>query len=112
MKKPLLILLLTAVILTCGACFVRPRNDIHTHTFRVPKVKSPECGQLILNVLAKVGGITDVKPNSADGTLTISFDSRTTALKNIEFALAEAGFDVDDSVGRPAAKAKLPEGCR
>ena len=112
MKKTFFLVLLTAVTLASSACFIRPRNDIHTHTFSVPGIASPECGKLILDLLGKIAGIKEVAPHPEDGTLTVSFDSGITALKNIEFALAEAGFDVDASVGRAAAKARLPEGCR
>jgi copper chaperone CopZ len=112
MKKTPFILLLAGAVAIGSGCFIRPRDDLHTHAFKVPAIRSPECSNLILGILGKAAGVKNVEPRPSEGTVNVSFDSHFTALKNIEFALSEAGFDVDDSVGRPAAKARLPEACR
>jgi copper chaperone CopZ len=113
MKKDRLfaVALATAAALSSG-CFIRPRNDDITHTFSVPKLTSPECSKIVLDILGQAAGVSKVEPDLQKGALRVTFSTRVTALKNIEYALSEAGFDVDDSIGDPAAKAKLPEGCR
>ena len=112
MKIFLLLVLLGGIGFAGSGCFVRPRNDIHTHVFSVPKAGSQDCVKVILDILGSAAGVQHVEPDPANATLTVTFDTRVTALKNIEYALAEAGFDVDASVGRAAAKAALPENCR
>ena len=112
MKKKLHILLLTAFVTASSGCSVRPREDMHTHVLVVPRVAIPECREIILQNLGRIGGITKVEVQPDQGTLTVTFNSRITALKNIEFSLAEAGFDVDDSVGRAGERSTLPESCR
>lgn len=88
------------------------RKDIRTIQLSVPKLSSKECSQHVLNALSTMEGITNMNIEGTNRILAITYDARKTAFKNIEYAISEAGFDVNDTKGRPTGKAKLPENCR
>ena len=108
--KNLRFLLSFAVMLTlvCG-CY---RKDERTIELKIPKLTSAECSQHVLNALTKMEGIKGASPDLANQTLSVTYNARLTASKNVEYAITEAGFDVNDSHGDEKAKEKLPESCR
>lgn len=75
-------------------------------------MKSQECSGYLLNLLRNVNGIHEASPDIEQQQLTILYNSRNLGLKNIEYTILGAGFDVNDILGDEAAKAKLPENCR
>ncbi len=94
---------------------VRPREDIRQVTFSVPAIGSQDCRSLLLKVLdpfQATGVVTGADLNPDQGTLVVTFKSRELAIKNLEYAIAKAGFDIEDTPGNPKAKANLPEACR
>ena len=103
---------LTAVILATSACSVRHREDVRTVTYAVPGLNGSECSSELLRALAQTDGILDVAPDTTNRMVLVKYNSRVTAQKNIEHAIAAGGFDVADTPGDPAAKAKLPASCR
>ena len=100
---------LAAIAFSTTSCF---RQDVRTVTFKVPAMKSAECSKIIQGALSRIEGIVSAEPDLAQGELDVTYDARKLAIKNIEFLIAGLGFDVDDSQGKPEAKANLPAECR
>lgn len=108
--KPLIkkTVLLTALLALTG-CF---RNDIRTETFKIEQLRSEEGAQLIAKALSPINGIKDIKANITNRTITITFDGLQAYIKNIEYPIVKAGFDLPNWPADPADKAKLPEALR
>lgn len=90
-------------------CF---RNDIREVTFSVPQLAAPECADVIQNALASIDGVIGAEADLVNQQLTVTFNGLKLAIKNIEFVIAGAGFDVDQTPGVAGAKAALPAPCR
>jgi copper chaperone CopZ len=77
--------------------------DVRTITIDVPGMKDEAAVQKVVNILARTGGVDgksiDVDPKKRQ--VTLRYDSLLLSLKNIEFALAEAGFAANDIPARP-----------
>ena len=99
---------LTALLLLAG-CF---RNDLRTETFKINQLRSQESVQLIVQALRPVSGIKEVRPDLEKHELTIIFNGLEGYIKNIEYAIVKAGFDLPNWPADPADKAKLPQGLR
>jgi hypothetical protein len=56
--------------------------------------------------------IVRAQPDVAARTVTVTYNSMRLAIKNIEYAITAAGFDVNEEQARPEARQALPEGCR
>ena len=110
MKRNILVGL--AVVVLCigqTGCF---RNDIRTVSYSVPAMGSPECVKIIQNAIGSIDGILYATPDLGARTIAVTYDSTKLAIKNIEFVISGAGFDVDNTPGKPQPKAKLPDNCR
>lgn len=109
--KVRIIFTVTLVVATLflGACF---RQDIRILVVRVPGMKTTECSKIIQNALGKVEGIISVQPDLENRTMTVEYNSTKLAIKNIEYTIAEAGFDANDAEGKAEAKQSLPPDCR
>ncbi len=72
-------------------------SDVRKMTIKVPAMAGEEEVQRIRKALAPLGGVNkeqavyDVKEH----TITLSYESMVIAQKNIEIAIAEAGFDAN-----------------
>lgn len=99
--------LFTATLFT--GCF---RNNTRVGEFHVPNMTSQECLTLLSDRLRAVEGVMDIKADFESRKVFVTFDGLKAALKNIEFVISGAGFDVNDSPAVPEAKAALPASCR
>ena len=99
---------LTALLL-CAGCF---RNDLRTEIFKIDQLRSPEAVQILVRALQPVAGIKEVRPNFETHELTVIFNGLEGYIKNIEYAIVKAGFDLPNWPADPADKAKLPEDLR
>lgn len=99
---------LIALLLLAG-CF---RNDIRTETFQIEQLRSEESAMMVAHALRQVSGIKEVRPDIQKHTLTVVFNGLEVYIKNIEYAIVTAGFDLPNCPADPADKAKLPEGMR
>ena len=99
-------LLLTAL---CTSCY---RNDTRIGEFHVPVITSPECLTILEGRLRGVEGVESVTADFTTQRVLVKFNGLKAALKNIEFAIANAGFDVNETPAVQSVKAALPEGCR
>lgn len=109
MKTPFKKILLFVVLILATGCF---RNDIRTAQFKVEQLRSPEGEAFIVKALQPVAGIKEIRPDTEKHTLTVIFNGRDAYIKNIEYAIVKAGFDLPNWPADPADKAKLPLGCR
>lgn len=88
------------------------KHDFRTVVIQVPGLRAPECARIIQNAFSGQPGVRSIKPDFAARTLTIDYDSMQIALKNMEFVIADAGFDANEVPACPEAAAKLPPECR
>jgi copper chaperone CopZ len=109
MKKRMLSLVGLATLSFFTGCF---RNDRRVGEFQVPNLTSQECLNYLSGKLRASEGIEDVKADFESRTVIVTFDGLKLALKNIEFSIAGAGFDVNDTPANPQAKAGMPASCR
>jgi len=99
---------LSALLIGTG-CF---RQDRRTITVKVPNLRSEACLHLIQNAAKPVDGIEQLTPDYANGTLDVTYNAMKLGIKNIEFVIAGAGFDANETKAPDNVKAALPEGCR
>lgn len=109
---PTVILLLFFI----GAC---RRHDYRIITIDVPGMKNRQCveivTQAIVNELMRCMAFEPDKKIQVDmtrRTVTVTYDSLKLSVKNIEFAIAKAGFAANDVPADHAAYEKLPPECK
>ena len=132
-----------AMVVLAAGCRLK---DIRTVTLHSRDVRCPQCARVVIGALAGVGSVNrevPVKDNTAASTVTatwkdhsrsdtaavsrvvvhydtgeidVTYDSMKLAIKNLEFAIAEAGYAVQtlpyDLEADPKARSALPEKCR
>lgn len=96
-------------LLLCSACF---RQDKRTITVSVPQLASTDCLSIIQTSAKQVEGIEQVTGNLEAKTVDVTYNAMKLGIRNIEFIIAKAGFDANDTPATPQARAALPEGCR
>lgn len=74
-------------------------------TIALTGVSGPADVQSVSNALAKQDGVFDesIAFHQNNGSVTVRYDSMKLARKNIEFAVAEAGFGANDIPAKRAA---------
>ena len=106
------------IVLSCSSC---RRNDFRVHKIRVPGLKNEKCVEIIQTALVRY-----TQQPSMDGSIkldrisfdqsaqavTIEYDSMKVALKNLEHAIAAAGFVANDIPADSNAMTRLPPECR
>lgn len=90
------------------------RVDARTMKIDVPAMRSVECAHIVGQAVSALKGVhpelTVIDLN--DRTVTVTYDSIRIALKNIEFAIADAGFQANDVPPDKERQKSLPEECR
>jgi copper chaperone CopZ len=90
------------------------QRDLRTMPIHVPGMKSQACVELVKAAVARVPGVlpdkTTVDP--ATRTVYVTYESLGLSLKNIEFAIADAGFAANEIPAKPEAAAALPPECK
>lgn len=112
MKHAICILLALAVTVGIGASC--RKRDMRTIVIQVPGMKNEACSRIVKDALLRTPGVLQesVSTDVAAHTVTATYDSIFLAKKNIEFAVAEAGFAANDIPAKAEAAAKLPPECR
>lgn len=121
-------------------------KDVRTVTLSVADARCAECAKVLIRALAGIGEVdpnatitvreedhrafASWKPHAKNNTAAVSavvvrydkgevdvtYDSLKLAIKNLEFAIAEAGYEVQTQpctiAADSAARAALPEACR
>lgn len=82
--------LLLMVVLLLTACF---RQDVRTASFVIEEMATPDDLRSILLSLREIDGIVaQPEADFTNRTLHVEFNGRVTAMKNIEEAIARAGY--------------------
>ncbi len=97
------------ILLGLGAC---RKNDIRTVQIKTPGMTNAACAKVVQDAFAHQPGINSVRPDFQTHELTVTYNSMVVARKNLEFIVAGAGFDADDTPAFSNAVAKLPAECR
>lgn len=97
------------LVLSLVAC---RKQDIRTVTIQVPGLKNAACAKLIQDAFMRQPGIVSVRPDFEKKQVIVSYNSMVIALKNLEYVIAGAGFDADDTKAAANAVAALPPECK
>ena len=121
-RLSLLLPLAAAAALAGAGCRVR---DVRTATIRVSGLRNEACSNEIAKALARLPDTrlsndrndaeTCLKIEKIDyetGDLTVRYDSMKVGIRNLEDAIAGAGFDTPTFPADEKARAKLPPDCR
>ena len=110
MKKAWWAGLWMAVILVSG-CRTR---DVRTVVVFVPEMKNAACSDIVVRAISRCQGVlpNSIQPDMARRTVTVQYESMVTALKNVEFSVAEAGFKANEVPANAEAAKALPPECR
>lgn len=92
-----------------GAC---RREDLRTTTIRCPQATDAACAGLIIKALASTEGVRPESIRIEGSTVSVRYNSMKVAIKNLEFVIADAGFDAGEFPANPEARSALPAGCR
>lgn len=88
------------------------KQDMRTVTVKVPGLKNQECARIIQDAFIRYPGIKTVQPDVAAREVRVTYNSMVIAIKNIEFIIAQAGFDANDIPANTNAAAALPPDAR
>lgn len=96
-----------------GLCSCR-QQDLRTFKIRVPEMHNAACAEVVGRALARVNGVQQesIRIDVGDRSVTLTYDSMVLSLKNIEYAIAQAGFTANDIPADAEARAALPPECR
>ena len=103
------------IILIMGfSCVSCRQSDMRTMKIHVPEMKNRACATIVGKAVSGLPGVLSDKIviDLAARTVTVTFESLVLGLKNIEIAIAEAGFTADDVPAKPDAEKKLPAECK
>ncbi len=105
------LLSLFGVALIAAGCRL---SDVRTVNIKVPGIRNEACAQRARQSLSQFRAIDPGRLNFdfAAGTVSVTYDSMQLALKNIELAINQAGFDANELPADPAARAALPPECK
>lgn len=103
------VLLFAASLVLTAGCY---RQDIRTLVVKVPAMASADCSKVIQDALGRIEGVVSAQPNLEEHTMSVTYDARKLAVRNIQYLISGVGFDADDLPGKPDVKAALPAGCR
>lgn len=106
------VLVLSVLIVSCR------RHDFRTARITVPEMKNKACAEIVHKAVYKELARSKAMPRDTKieidltrRTVTVVYESLNIALKNIEFAIAEAGFKANEVPAKPEAVKKLPHEC-
>ena len=104
-------LALLAALLAGGGC---RKRDIKVKVIHVPGMRNAACARIIQDALSRHPPevIRSVEPDIEKRTVTVTYNSMVLALKNLEYFIAAAGFDANDTVAPSNAVCALPPECR
>ncbi len=103
-------LVLAALVAAGAGCF---RNTVSTIELKIPAMKTDACGQLVQSAVGRLGegAILDVRLDPAAQTAWVKYDNVRLGRRNIEVAVRNAGFAVNDLPANEEARKKLAPEC-
>jgi copper chaperone CopZ len=102
------------VLLVVGLGVGCRKQDIRTARIHVPQMGSQLCVDRAVSVVRRIPGVRgdQVVADRERRDIDVPYDSLKLSLKNIEYALAKAGFQANNIPADEKARAALPESCR
>jgi len=97
---------LFCVLFATTGCF---RNDIRMETFEIDQLRSQAAVTLLVQALQPIPGILELRPDVETRRLMVVFNGREAYLKNIEYAIVQAGFDLPHWPAEAENKARVAE---
>ena len=100
---------LTAIAAGCRV------KDVRTAEITAPAVRNDACASIVETALKKLPGSEFLAIESVDyatGKIVVKYDSMKIGTKNLEFAIASAGFAAGPYPANKDAESKLPPECR
>ncbi len=88
------------------------QRDIRTTTILCPKVMNEKSSEIVFRALSRTDGVQPDSIRFESGKVTVTYDSMKVAIKNLEYVIAEAGFDAGEFPADPKAREALPEELR
>lgn len=90
------------------------KQDIRIARITVPQMNGKPCVERVVATIRQVPGVRGdmIEVDRQRRDVSVPYDSFKLSLKNIEYALAEVGFDANDIPADATARAALPETCR
>jgi copper chaperone CopZ len=91
--KSLYVILIFSVLIFCG-CRIRDEREL---IIKVPQMQTEQDVVKVRAALVSLNGVDlqNARFDLPNHTVTVSFDSMVVANKNIEIAIAEAGYDAN-----------------
>ena len=102
----------TALLMTVILLASCRQQDIREVVIKTPGLKNQACAKLIQDAFMRQPGIVSVRPDFQGREIVVKYNSMVIALKNIEFTIAGAGFDANDTQAQTNAATALPPECR
>lgn len=103
---------LALVVLTCLLLSSCRQQDVREVIIKTPGLKNQTCAKIIQDAFMRQPGIVAVRPDFQKHEIAVTYNSMVIAIKNIEFTVAAAGFDANDTRAETNAVAALPPECR
>ena len=109
-----------AVILTAmlaGMCMVGfgcRKVDLRRVAIQVPGMKSEACAGIVTQALAREQQIPEanIHVDLEHRMIEVRYDSLKQSLKNLEYTIANSGFQANEIPANESVRLTLPEGCR
>ncbi len=101
-----------AVLLAAGpGCF---RNTISEIELKIPAMKTEACGRRVQEAISSLGegSIRDIRLEVGSRTVWVTYDNVRLGRRNIEVAVRNSGFAVNDLPANEEARAKLAPECQ
>lgn len=108
--KSICLAVIVCLALAAASC---RQNDYRTVAIHVPDMKNAACVEIVVRALATQQRIPgeNIQVSMEQRSVTVKYDSLNRSLKNLEFAIADAGFRANDIPANEKAKAALPAEC-
>ena len=102
---------MAALALAVAGC---RQADIRSAAIHVPAMKSQACVDRVQKALMAEQALVEsqISIDLKSRTVEVRYDSLRHSLKNLEFTIADAGFDANDIPANPDAQKALPAECR
>ena len=102
---------LAALLALASGCF---RNTISEIELQIPAMQSQTCAQMVQAAVARLGEgtIRDIRIDVEARRMWVRYDNVRLGRRNIEVAVRNAGFAVNDLPANKEARDKLPPECR
>jgi copper chaperone CopZ len=90
------------------------KQDIRIARITVPQMNNQACVDRVVSIVRRVPGVQGdlVTVDRERRDVAVPYESLKLSLKNIEYALAKAGFQANNIPADEKARAALPESCR